>query len=294
MKFGAFIITFERSEILQKTIDKLLSQTYPPEKILVVDNSITTTTKEYFEDHKSEQIEYYSMGYNSGPAGAAEFALRHLTNLGFDWIFWGDDDDPPKDNGIFETLLKLATHNDKVGIVGSLGGKFIESRARTRGFYNKELNGIVDADFVAGGKMMIVNSEVVKKNILPTKKLFFGFEELDFCLRIKDAGFRIIFDGEKIKELRKMDGNDGPNYKWKGNSFGKKDMLWRNYYSTRNMLYILKSRKIYDGYIFFLFKSIIKIPMAYKYGFNYGISATKVYVKSIWHHLNGTYGFQKK
>jgi glycosyltransferase involved in cell wall biosynthesis len=286
-------MTFERTEILQSTINKLLAQTYPPEKILVVDNSLTTTTKEYFENNKSEQVEYYYMGYNSGPAGAAAFALQYLSDLGFGWIFWGDDDDPPKENRTFENLIKLATHYDNVGIMGSLGGKFIESNARTRGFYNKELNGIVDADFVAGNKMMIVNSEVVKRNILPTKKLFFGFEELDFCLRVKDAGFRIIFDGEKIKESRKMDGNVALNYKWKGNSFGNIEMLWRNYYSTRNMLYILKSRKIYDGYIFFLFKSIIKIPLAYKYGLNYGFSATKVYVKSIWHHLKGTYGFHK-
>ena len=36
--FAAFVMTFERSHLINDTIDKLLIQSLPPEKVLIIDN----------------------------------------------------------------------------------------------------------------------------------------------------------------------------------------------------------------------------------------------------------------
>ena len=207
MRFAAFVMTFEREAILGDTIQKLLDQTLPPEEILIVDNSISNNTRDIYENYSNPKISYHNMGRNAGPSGASHYALSKLAQKGYDWIFWGDDDDPPKHEFVFEELIAIADGKSNVGIIGGLGGKFIGDRARTRNFYNRELKGIVEADYVAGGQMLIVNKDVVLDGVLPTEKLFFGFEELDFCLKVKEKGYKIIFDGERIKKERIERGN---------------------------------------------------------------------------------------
>ena len=291
MRFAAFIMTYERAGILEETINKLLLQTLPPEEILIVDNSESKDTYKLWQKIKNPKITYYNMGYNAGPAGAANFGLKTLTDKGYDWIFWGDDDDPPKNENDLKELIEFTAGKKNIGIVGEVGGRFIKNRVRTVGFKNKELKEVMDADYVTGGKLMIVNSEVIKKDILPTKKMFFGFEELDFCLKVKKNGYRIIFNGDEVKRRRKLKGKDDPNYKWKGKSFGEKDSVWRQYYSIRNMFYILKKNKFYKGYLFFLMKSFFKIIFSLRYGVNYAYNVLIINIMAIVHHWKGIYGF---
>src|SRR5688572_8834277 len=93
--FAAFIITFNRYEILQRTIDQIALQTVTPSKIIVVNNGepLNLAVTSNIADMT---VEVHTMGSNSGPAGAAHFAMKELNAQGFHWIQWIDDDDPPK------------------------------------------------------------------------------------------------------------------------------------------------------------------------------------------------------
>lgn len=294
IRFGAFVITYEREKILPDTLNKIFDQTYPPEEIWIIDNSETDNTLKMFQSLKDDRVQYFKVGYNSGPSGGANAGLKILAERGFDWIFWGDDDDPPIGRNRFENLLKIAANNENIGIAGMVGGKFIKSRGRTRSLYNYEMKGITDVDMVAGGQIMIINAEIPKAGIFPTSKLFFGFEELDFCLKVKGAGFRIVFDGGAIRKGRELVGKTNPNYRSKNSSFGREDILWRQYYSIRNMLYILSERKIYSGYYYFLIKNLIKIPVAFIHGYSYGVQTMQINLKAVYHHWINRYGFLSK
>ena len=210
--FAAFIMTYERPEVLQKTIAKLQNQSLPPELILVVDNSETTRTEELVKSLNSENIEYFRVGYNAGPAGAAKIGLQKLTAKGFDWIYWGDDDDPPRDEQVlqklFEGITNLTRKGVKLGIFGGKGGSLNKLTGRISSLSNQELQeaSFVEVDSVPGGQDMLVNSEVIKAGILPDKKLFFGFEEFDFCLKVKSAGFSIYIDAANWLETRRNSG----------------------------------------------------------------------------------------
>ena len=280
---SAFVISFERDEYLLNTIAHIKAQISSSMRILIVDNSYSSRISSLCHSSLSNTVTIYSVGTNLGPAGAAKIGLEKLAAEDYDWIYWGDDDDPPTDPNTFERLLEIASLNPEAGVIGKVGGEFIPSRARTRVFSNEELIPITEADYVTGGKQMIVSSKLIKAGVLPNPDLFFGFEELDFCLRAKDAGFSILIDGEGILKARNRQGNSNPNYRWKGKSYGRVDQLNRQYYSLRNLLFILSSRGEWQGYSFLLFKTFGKMIFAFRHGFDYGIKFCKSQYLAISH-----------
>ncbi|WP_425639472.1 glycosyltransferase [Algoriphagus yeomjeoni] len=286
-KLGVFLTTYERKDHLDKWVEILNKQTIKPNKVLIIDNSISDSVQDFF---KESSFCYHRVGFNSGPAGAALIGLQALYKEGYDWIYWGDDDDPPTDLKTFERLLEIANQFPDVGIVGKVGGKFNPNTGRTRVLSNSELMHVAEADYVPGNKHILVSSRVIQNGILPDPKLFFGFEELEFCLRVKDLGFSILIDGQGMMEARKEAGNLGEKYRWKGKSIGDPTRVNRQYYSLRNMLYILWSRNHYLGYLFFLSKSLIKIPFSVRYGLIYFLKFSKLTLTAIAHQWIGRYG----
>lgn len=295
ISFAAFVITYERAGILLETIKKLQDQTLSPSYILVVDNSESRETETSIKGLDKQNIGYYRVGYNSGPAGAAKIGLEILTAQGYQWIYWGDDDNPPIQKNIFETLFKQLKKNDnekEVGIFGGKGGQLDPWTGRIKTFSNSALlrSETIDVDMVPGGGTLLVNAEVVKKNILPDTKLFFGFEELDFCLRTQKAGFRVMVDTNSWLSENYILGFRDKEFKWKDSSFGKEDFLWRSYYSTRNLLYIFFKNGYFSAFSYLLLKSIVKSLAGFGYGFNYGRRNFTGQWQAIVHFLSGTYG----
>lgn len=290
MKFAGFVITYKRKDILKETIFKIFSQTFPPEKLLIVDNSPDDNTELMISKLKISNIQYLKVGNNSGPAGAAFLALKTLTEQGYDYVYWGDDNDPPVNMHIFQRLINFLESESNIGAIGTDGGFFYPNLAWTKNISNKEIIGLTDVDYIPGGFNFIINSKCVKEGILPTPKLFFGFEELDFCLKIKKAGYRVVIDGDFLLCLRKSMNNDSIYYRKKGVSFGRLSQLNRNYYSLRNMLFVLKSNKKKLGCVFLILKSLLKIFFGFFYGYKYGIKNLRVIFLALFDFLANKFG----
>ena len=182
--FAGFIMTYERESILMDTIKSVFSQTFPPEKILIVDNSFTTKTEELLKTSNNPKVIYHRVGYNSGPAGAAKIGLQILASEGYDWIYWGDDNDPPIFDNTFEILIETALSDSKCGCVGVVGQFF----NKITGFINRVPNellqsdGVLEVNTIAGGMYKIVSGKMMRDGtLLPDEKLFFGFVLL-FCV----------------------------------------------------------------------------------------------------------------
>ena len=58
MKFAGFIMTYERAELLKASIDKIFLQTVYPEKLLIIDNSLTYTTEDLIKSINNPKIIY--------------------------------------------------------------------------------------------------------------------------------------------------------------------------------------------------------------------------------------------
>jgi len=294
IKFAGFIMTYERSAILLETIDKIFSQTLSPEKILIVDNSVTFTTAELIQSLQNPKVFYHRVGYNAGPAGAASIGLRTLAAEGYDWIYWGDDDDPPFFDNTFEILLKIAVSDTKCGCVGVVGQFF----NRKTGFMNRVSNellqseGVLEVDNIAGNMSKIINGNMIRNaNILPDEKLFFGFEELDFDIQIKQAGYKLLVDR---------------TFYWKHRVYWKRDVVpqkilreksdlafRREYYSTRNIFYICLKNRMISALICFFLYAFSKQFLRFKYGLVIGLKGFKVTLLAFFHFSTRQMGYKK-
>ena len=282
IKFAGFLMTYERADILEQTIEKILSQSIAPEKLLIVDNSESNTTELMIKRLGNPILVYHKVGKNSGPAGAAKVGLELLSKEGFDWIYWGDDDDAPIFQDTFKILLFTALSDEKCGCVGVVGQFFNRFTGFVKRVPNELLQseGVLKVDTIAGGMSKIVSGEMVRKHqIFPDEKLFFGMEELDFDLKIKKTGYHLLVDRPfYYKHRLKWNRVAVPNKTLKVKS---DNALVREYYSIRNGLYIYsKNRLVTASIIFFLYYAIKQI-ISFKFGISQGKQRLKNFSKSI-------------
>jgi glycosyltransferase involved in cell wall biosynthesis len=280
-RFAAFVVTFHRTEILMDTIHKILTQTLPPEKLLVIDNGATDETKKKLDELYPE-VEYFRMGYNAGPAGGDKVGLEMLAKEGYKWIFWGDDNDPPPTQDTCEKLVTLAeSYGDKCGQVGMVGSRFNRFTGLLQRSSTEELRkkAYIEVDTIGGGQCKIVNGNSILKGIVPEPKLFFGFEDLDFDLSQKKAGYKILVHSDLFLGCRE---------RWNRldiqNAIARKKderVLWRDYYSIRNALFIMKKHRLYLAFLSILFVSLGKSVLSFKHGVRYGSLVTKNTCKAV-------------
>jgi GT2 family glycosyltransferase len=287
LRFSGFIMTYERPVILLDSIKRIFEQSFSPEKLLVIDNSFSDRTKLLISELADKRIIYYRVGENYGPAGAASIGLRILTDQGYDWIYWGDDDDPPHFPDAFEKML-TDIDSDKIGIIGATGNRFsrltgelIRVRQDDISAALREGKKWLPVDSVAGNQAMIINSKVVQQGILPDPQFFFGLEELDYCIRVKTSGFSILthtelFNRSRIKFNR-------INYTRPIYSPFPAEKLHREYYSTRNGVFLLIRQGLWFGLILKVFKSFLKILLGFKLGFSYGIRNAQLIILGLMH-----------
>lgn len=295
-KAACFLITYERPQALLNSLKKISSQTRVPAYILILDNSLTDETEKIVQPFLNEDVGYLKMGYNSGPAGAAKKGLKELLDMGFDHLFWSDDDDPPRNSTFFEELLdganKLEAKGVKWGMIGGKGGRLNYLTGRISSLSNRELKEgeFVEVDSIPGGHGMLINAEIVKAGIIPDESLFFGFEEFDFCLKAKSAGFRNYVVTAPWLKVRKEKNETSDEYRWKGSSFGKEENLKREYYSTRNLLEIFSRNRLHVPFLILLVKSLVKIPAAFRFGKSYGSKMARIQFKAIMAFFKGEFG----
>ncbi len=288
MRFGGFIITYNRPKIIIETIQKVFGQTYPPELLWVIDNSEDLKTDHAIASLLDSRVKYFRMGYNAGPAGAAGKGLELCAKDGADWIYWGDDNDPPLPKDCFERLLNIGDTNPFCGVLGSVGQFFDRNkgkilRVQTRLLEKKK---VLSLDYVAGSKNMIVSGEVARKGIGPNPELFFGFEELDFCLKVKRVGYEILVDTSLFLEARKSSNR----LDFKRPLYKRKENLIREYYSLRNLLMISDTLTL-NKMKFELYKKwIAKSFYGFRFGLGYGSKNFYLIWLAFFHYWRGISG----
>lgn len=283
--FAAFIITYNRPKEVLGAINNLFLQTFPPEKILVVDNSSGFETENAIKLLKNPRIEHYRVGRNSGPAGAAKAGLTMLANEGFEWVYWGDDNNPPRTLDAFERIFKLRSklNNSRIGVLGLMGNNFSLHTAKIHLIKPQDLQGIMPVNSLAGGSTMVVNTQVIRRSaILPDERLFFGFEELDFCLRIIQEGYEIFIDAEYYREQKMLATKQKKSRIEKISVNARTNSLWREYYSIRNLMAIVYGKHgSTSGLILILLRVLGKVLYSYSKGFPFGIRYTKLVFRAI-------------
>lgn len=243
MKLGAFILTYRRPEALSMSLEVLLAQTRPPDRLLVVDNAASEETRAQVAGLDRPELAYVATPENLGSAGGTAYGTTWLAERGFDLVYSGDDDNPPRTPDTLERLLELLAGSDpEVAGVGTVGARFDWSTGELRRLEDEELRGAgpVEVDFVGGDHKLILRRGVIESVGPPEARLFFGYPDLEHCLRIRRAGYKLLIDGELMRWYRRRVGHVDHSPGRSPVPRRARSAIWRNYYTTRNYIFMMR------------------------------------------------------
>ena len=236
------IVTYRRPDELAETLSRLAAQDRPLDRVVVIDNAADGATEDVVRSYPGA-AEYVPVSENLGFAGGVSLGMEHVLRFAADddWIVVLDDDDPPPSSNILAELEAFASEmrrgDPATAVVGMHGARFDWSKGQIVRIPDRELAGPVLVDYVGGNALPFFRVHALRKAGPFSRAIFFGLSEVEHGLRLRRAGFALYAHGDLWREARTNAGRlrvrGGPRYR-----LGVAD--WRNYYSLRNTIYILR------------------------------------------------------
>lgn len=206
---GIVICNFNKVDYLKNCLETLYKSNFEnlTYDVIVVDNASTDGSSKFVKDNYP-QIIILQNEINSGGSGGFDRGIRYTIQKEYSYVVLLDNDILLEENTLLN-LFKYIKINPKVGVVGSkictmdnkdilqeLGG-FIDFENKFS-FYNplkshkddSSLPDVVVCDYVPACCMLTTN-EVLKKVGSFNIDHFIYWDDMDWCTRVKRAGYEI-------------------------------------------------------------------------------------------------------
>lgn len=221
-------------------VESLRTSDYPNLTMIVVENGSTDDSLDVIRRGASD-VTLIDTGGNLGFTGGNNEGIRSALAAGADYVMLLNNDTVVASN-LVSQLVATAQSDDSIGIVTgkilqygrpvvwsagtSLDRRFLTVRLQGYGLPDPDSERTPrDVPWVTGCAMLI-RREVLERVGLLDNALFLSAEDLDYSLRVVQAGYRLVYDPRAIlwhKESVSFGGNDAPRYV---------------YYQTRNLLVV--------------------------------------------------------
>jgi rhamnosyltransferase len=240
--------TLNDEEVIDRSLQAILDQTYPVDEIVVVDNGSSDNT---LAKLLSKPVRLIRHGQNLGTSGAVVTGLKYALAKGYDWIWIFDADSAPRKDAL-ERLMELyeSFPPDIRERVWLLASHHVEARAQPgyemlftpKGF--RHARPTEDHPFYEFDSTIWSGSlyklDAVRKVGLPHLDYVLDWGEHEFGYRGRRAGYRAFVHAESI-----VDHNIGgggalgfTSYKLGPLRFRMRELPpIRCYYLVRNLLY---------------------------------------------------------
>jgi rhamnopyranosyl-N-acetylglucosaminyl-diphospho-decaprenol beta-1,3/1,4-galactofuranosyltransferase len=232
------VVTYNRADLLGRTLDGLAAQTHEPDAVIVVDNASDDHTRAVLDAHRGLHLQRIHLSENTGGAGGFRAGVESAYDQGFDRIWLMDDDVVPAPDCLATLMAQdepfvMAVREDTHGrLVEKAATDFDLTRARAI----RPKRSTVETDFGDRDAMPervelhniafegpLFRREVVTTIGLPDSSFFIFYDDVDFAVRARRAGYRIwaIRDAVLVRQL----------------DFSQQHDLagWKGYYMYRNM-----------------------------------------------------------
>jgi GT2 family glycosyltransferase len=189
-------------------VESLKKISYPKYTLIIVDNGSTDGSENIIRQ-KYPDLPFIQTGRNKGYAGGINAGLKYAFETGADYIFILNNDTIANPKAL-EELVKAASDDKRIGMLSSkiyfydrpnviwyAGASFhpILGWGRHRG-YNEVDTGQFDVTEETGrpcGSSMMVTREFCEQVGLLNEDFFCYVEEVDWGLRCRKAGFRVMY-----------------------------------------------------------------------------------------------------
>ena len=232
------VVTFNRAELLDRTLDGLAAQTHQPDAVIVVDNASTDHTREILDAHTGLALQRIHLDTNTGGSGGFRAGTEAAYGQGFDRIWLMDDDVVPAPDclavlmAIDEPCLMSVREDTRGHLVEKAATDFDlrrpwsirPKRASVETSYGERsaMPERVEIEIVAF-EGFLMRREVIDAVGLPDETFFIFYDDVDLALRARRAGYRIwaVRDAVLVRQL----------------DFDQQHALdtWKGYYMYRNL-----------------------------------------------------------
>lgn len=229
------VVTYNRPKLLKKVVDAVKLQTILPSKVVVIDNNSDQPLSPWFQ--KQPLLEIHRLSKNIGGAGGFSKGIKIASSYNYKWI-WLLDDDAIPDVDALENLLIAAQRNNNVGAICSTifeggikaeyhHGFFCNLTGKRTFLKNDPICKAKEVSIDTGSfASMLLSVSVVTKIGLPHEDYFLGYDDTEYCLRIKKFGFSVLLSNSSLVHHLGTPLNTQP--------FGRK-----HYYHIRNHAFML-------------------------------------------------------
>lgn len=234
----AIAITYRRLDTLKSTLQAFESQTRRPDTLLIVDNDADAAVEEYARH--LDGASYLAMPENLGPAGAVAAGMRQVlaTASPSDWILLIDDDDPPLfAEAIADLYAAALVAPDNVAAIGLTGSRYNDRTGLMERIPDEQLEQWTDVDVIGSGQCPLYRAKAISDSGVFDARLFFGLEELEFGLRLKQRGWRLVVTRDTTLRTRQLSGRTGLG---RHAASDRRSGGWRSYYVARNEVLVAR------------------------------------------------------
>ncbi len=244
LSIAAVVVTYNRPDELRLVVSSLLSQSRPIDKIIVFDNAGIVSASDTLQDYLG-QIETIRSPENLGGAGGFASGLAHACSQGVDWIWLMDDDAVPESNALAVLLDSLPNIPGKTGVLCGAVREYGKYALQHRRYFNRWVGweSKVPLEYYQASHVEIdtgsfvgflVASEAVCELGLPEAEFFLAYDDTDYSLRLKNAGWRLwLIPGSIIEHLRT------PEARLSSSDFGMK-----HYFNIRNRIIVQRKHTL--------------------------------------------------
>ncbi len=254
-------VNFNQAEVTCDLIRSLRRMSYQNIEIIVVDNGSQKDDPSSIPERFSD-ITFLKTGKNLGFAGGNNFGLPYCHG---DYVLFINNDVEVEPD-FLEPMLAAFAKFPQVGMVsprihyfdspgliqyaGSTPINPMTMRNAGIGSFEKDTGQYLDSRVTAyiHGACMLVSREVMEKVGFMHEDYFLYYEELDWCHRVSEAGYQIIFEGRSLVHHKESV------------SVGRASPL-KMYYMTRNrLLFARRNFKKWDRIAAMLFFAFFSVP----------------------------------
>ena len=218
------ILNYNGKDVIKKCLTSVFKIDYPDFEVVLVDNNSTDGSLEIAKSNfskanfiKNEE----NLGYASGNNIGIRFSLERMAEY---VLLLNNDTEVEKD--FLMKMIAVMEEDEKVGIASPVimdgntkqiwfsGGKIDWLRMKTLHLQSARTETCFESEFITGCSML-VRSEVFQKIGLLDENFFLYWEDADFSLRSRKAGFRnVVVPTSWIYHFEKSEGRKKAKIYW--------------------------------------------------------------------------------